>query len=142
MKLLICGLPGSGKTTFARELAYHFLIPHHNADTVREMTDNWDFSPEGRMTQATFMGKQWGILDLVAPTDYLRLAINPTKIIFMDTIKEGRFEDTNALFERPARIDCRHIITEWIPIPELRERMKPYDKGVKGLQEFIENGLD
>ena len=43
MKILIFGLPGSGKTTLASTLAYHFKVPHYNADTVREYHDDWDF---------------------------------------------------------------------------------------------------
>ena len=46
------GLPGSGKTTLAKELAYHFEVPHYNADTLREKSDDWDFSEEGRLRQA------------------------------------------------------------------------------------------
>ena len=57
MKILICGLPGSGKTTLARELAYHFNIPLINADVQREFYDNWDFSETGRMIQAFRMSK-------------------------------------------------------------------------------------
>ena len=48
MKILICGLPGSGKTTLARELAYHFCLPHFNADTIREHFNDWDFTDVGR----------------------------------------------------------------------------------------------
>ena len=61
LKILICGISGSGKTTLARELAYHFLIPHHNADTYREYTKNNEFTLSARNKQATIMAKQWGI---------------------------------------------------------------------------------
>ena len=63
MKLLIMGLPGSGKTTLARILAERFLMPHVNADTLREFYNDWDFSKEGRLMQAHRMSQrnpQWG----------------------------------------------------------------------------------
>ena len=63
MKILIFGLPGSGKTTFAKELAYHFTVPHYNADTFREYYDDWDFSEAGRVRQFHRMNsKDWGII--------------------------------------------------------------------------------
>ena len=55
MRVLIFGLSGSGKTTLAKELAYHFLMPHYNADTIRELYNDWDFSLEGRQRQSQRM---------------------------------------------------------------------------------------
>ena len=43
MKILIMGLPGSGKTTLARLLAPMFNAVLLNADQVRKDADDWDF---------------------------------------------------------------------------------------------------
>ena len=51
MKILIFGLPQLGKTTLAKELSYHFLLPHHNADVYREKFIDWDFTHRGRERQ-------------------------------------------------------------------------------------------
>ena len=37
--------------------------------------------------------------------------LGPDKVIWLDTIEKGRFEDTNALFEKPEKFDFR--VTEW-----------------------------
>ena len=42
------------------------------------------------------------ILDFVCPTRQLREIVAANVNIFMNTIVEGRFEDTNKLFEFPA----------------------------------------
>jgi len=139
MKILIMGLPGSGKTTLARELAYHFLIPHHNADTVREYTDNWDFSPIGRHNQARYMSEQWGIVDFVCPTSELRDVAEADFVIWMDTIEEGRFEDTNKLFQQPQTYDVR--ITQWIGQNQLRKCLEDFSPGIKGIQSFLNDAL-
>ena len=57
MRVLIFGLSGSGKTTLAKELAYHFLMPHYNADTIRELYNDWDFSEPARYRSAHRMSK-------------------------------------------------------------------------------------
>jgi SpoVK/Ycf46/Vps4 family AAA+-type ATPase len=44
MKILVFGLPGSGKSTFAKQLTAETNIPHFNADEIRGMFKDWDFS--------------------------------------------------------------------------------------------------
>ena len=139
LKILICGLPGAGKTTLAKELAYHFQIPHHNADVARERTQNYDFGAVGRSRQALYMYSQWGILDFIAPTEYHRLLCQPDFIIWMNTITEGRFEDTNKLFEKPENPDIE--VTKWIGKTKLRKCLGDFSPGIEGIQNFLKEGL-
>ena len=53
--ILIMGLPGSGKTTLAEELAPLLNAKRLNADEVRKEANDWDFSEEGRKRQARRM---------------------------------------------------------------------------------------
>ena len=114
------GLPGSGKTYLAQRLQPLLNAAWFNADKVREMANDWDFSSEGRTRQSLRMksladyesdNDRIVICDFICPTSETRKMFNPDIVIWLDTIKEGRFEDTNKLFEEPKEVDFR--ITEW-----------------------------
>ena len=120
MKILVMGLPGSGKTYLTERLTPLLEAAWYNADKVREMANDWDFSDEGRDRQSKRMRtfadfeKSHGrfvICDFVCPTKETRENFSADITIWMDTITEGRFEDTNKLFQNPTNVDFH--ITEW-----------------------------
>lgn len=120
MKILIFGLPGSGKSTLAKPFAKLINGVHINADAVRKEYNDWDFTPEGRNRQASRIkyladgvvkAGKIAVADFVCPTHLTRMEFNPDYTVWMDTIKEGRFEDTNKMFQRPEYVD--YHVEKW-----------------------------
>ena len=113
-RILIMGLPGSGKSTLAQALLENLDADWYNADEVRKQFNDWDFSPQGRIRQSCRMREladesiaNFVIADFVCPLPEMRDIFNADWTIWVDTIKEGRFEDTNRAFIAPEKYDFR-----------------------------------
>lgn len=123
MKILIFGLPGSGKTYLAKKLMDHFGTDRAewlNADKIREECDDWDFSEKGRERQLQRMRiladravnrKRIAICDFICPLNEYRELFNADYMVWMNTIEEGRYDDTNQLFEKPISF-VNYVVTE------------------------------
>ena len=131
MKILIMGLPDSGKTWLAERLQRSLDCAWYNADEIRRMANDWDFSEEARIRQTRRMRnladyeKGCGhnvICDFVCPTEHTRYIFEADLTIWMDTIEEGRFEDTNKMFERPVEVD--YHITEFLSDEQIEHLAK------------------
>ena len=114
------GLPGSGKTTLASELVPLLKAKWLNNDKVRKAANDCDFSAEGRSRQAKRMDDlaetynqegNYVVCDFICPTPKARELFNADFVIWVDTIKKGKFDDTNAMFVKPKKFDF-HVTSQ------------------------------
>jgi phosphopantetheine adenylyltransferase len=142
-KILVMGLPGSGKTYFASELKKYLeqnnkSVMWLNADEIRKHFNDWDFSKEGRIRQSIRMAtlaeecsEDYVICDFVAPLTEMRNNFKAEWTIWMDTIDQGRFEDTNKMFIAPDVYDFRineksaEKWSEYVGFMILNEKRRP-----------------
>lgn len=132
--ILVFGLPGSGKTTFARKLKEKLgnRALHFNADFVRKEANDWDFSEEGRRRQANRMRSsaemainmdKYAILDFVCPKKEYRDLINADYAVYMNRTPVRDFADTTALFEKPNSNEILWTIDDHTDVDSLVEMM-------------------
>jgi len=139
-KILVMGLPGAGKTTLSKVLAPRLNAVHFDADEVRaHINTDLGFSEKDRIEHAARMGwlcdqvvkvGGYAIADFICPTTATREAFSrggAPFVIWLDRIKEGRFEDTNRMFVVPERFDLR-VSSEGTPefwAEQVMKRLRP-----------------
>ena len=122
MKVLIFGQSGAGKTTLCKQVVERLgdRAVHINADEMRKEANDWDFSEAGRWRQfrrmvnkanAVSESGKIALVDFICPFASAREQFDADLTIFMGTIQQGRFEDTNAVFQNPPK--CDYHVSEW-----------------------------
>ena len=113
-RILIMGLPGSGKSFLAKELNKRLKATWLNADEVRKKFNDWNFSKKGVLRQAKRMRslagkskKNFVIADFVCPYEEGRKIFKPDYLIWMDTIKQGRLSTFDKTFQKPKKFDFK-----------------------------------
>ena len=129
------GLPGAGKTTLAEKLKSKLEFAGHtvewlNADQVRTRYNDWDFTQAGRIRQSQRMreladasGSEYVIADFVAPLKEMREIFSADFTIWMNTIRQGRFDDTNQMFAHPSYWDIK-IVNYAYDIDDIKRKIK------------------
>ncbi len=116
MILLVTSNAGGGKSTFCKRLLCYLSAEYFNNDKIRELTQNWDFSLRGRKLAAQNMRKflndsssELKLVDMICPTKELRKIIRPDIIVFIDSNRPTKYEDTAAIYEIPTKDECRAL---------------------------------
>jgi GTPase SAR1 family protein len=171
MIILLFGLPGSGKTTLAKELLKRTPAIHLNADDVRaDLNSDLGFSLADRIEQARRMGALARLLslqghvvlvDFVNPTKETRAAFGEADYtIWVNRIDHSRFEDTNSLWEIPEKYDLQIVsgldldtevtavmgatgLPDWKkPTTLMLGRYQPWHEGHEGLKDEAHKRTD
>jgi adenylylsulfate kinase len=129
-KILVMGLPGSGKTTLSIALAKAMNAVHFNADEIRaKINKDLTFELDDRVEHARRMGVLcdivnrmgvYAIADFVCPTEETRKAFGARDayVIFTTRKPVRNYPDTTELFTRPfeyhMKVDESHELDYWV----------------------------
>ena len=162
MIIQIMGQAGAGKTVLAEALADRINAIHINADKVRAgLNKDLGFELKDRIENARRLGElarlledEIVIVDFICPTKETREAFGkPDILIWVNRIEEGRFEDTNKMWQDPTEYDLEikagltldqevQLIIKQFKLPDwkapttlLLGRYQPWHEGHQALKE-------
>lgn len=162
MIIQIMGQAGAGKTVLAEALADRINAIHINADRVRAgLNKDLGFELKDRIENARRLGElaklldnEIVIVDFICPTNETREAFGkPDILIWVNRIEQGRFEDTNKMWQDPTDCDLeiktgltiteevnlvinRFELPDWkAPTTLLLGRYQPWHEGHQALKE-------
>lgn len=118
-RTLVCGLPGAGKTTLTEQIVEslrheNYSVEWLNADRVRTQFNDWDLSHGGRLRQSVRIRELADqstativVADFIAPLPEMRENYDAHTTIWVDTITESKYPDTDRVFVPPETFDIR-----------------------------------
>ena len=116
IKILICGRSGSGKSLLANYLKEFFNFTYFNGDTIRELTQNYDFTITGRIKQTETMkhlaencGGKIVVCDFICPTKELRKIFTPDIIVYCVHKGSGKYKDTDSIFQEVEQSEATNV---------------------------------
>lgn len=117
MKVLVFGLPGSGKGDVAKYLSEQIRGVHLDVCAIRTNMNDWSMSIQSRIKvnehlKSAALGAESCdkivIMESLAEFPDIRRDLNPDYIVWVDTISECTYDDTNLFFQQPIE-DMEHI---------------------------------
>ena len=133
-KILVMGLPSSGKTHIARMIANEIDCQHYDADIVRAVANDWEFCYEGRRRQAQRMAElavaqsirgKHVVCSFIAPTEELRRIFKPDILVYCTRTATRHYESTNAIFKEPTHYDANYTGgNSWDVVREMQQALE------------------
>lgn len=116
--LLVTGISGAGKSYFCKRFLEQCDAEHLNNDYIRKLTNNQDFSMQGRILAAKNMREQVEksdarikLVDMICPTKELRRIISPDAIVYIKSDCPSKYSDTDALYEEPSSDEAKYFFS-------------------------------
>jgi adenosyl cobinamide kinase/adenosyl cobinamide phosphate guanylyltransferase len=118
MIILVTGKNGSGKSYFCKRFLQECYAAHFNNDYIRNLTNNQDFSMEGRILAAKNMRKAVDesnavvkLVDMICPTKELREIIAPDVIVYIKSNTASKHSDTDSLYQEPTPDEAKYFFS-------------------------------